>query len=108
MHGAGRAANHEEGVCGANCLRHQILCFCNHGNRIAQIVQWFHAVYIKADTLLTQELGQLRIATASFMTGYVEGNDSFFLEIFKRLINRRFRLSLQIQSIYIIDMIMCI
>ena len=45
---------HKKGIAGAKGLCRQFFCVSDDGNRMAQIIQWFHGIDIDADTLFAQ------------------------------------------------------
>ena len=60
----------------AEGLSGQLLSLLDDGNRVAQVVQRLHGIYIHAHALLPQKGGKLRRSLAPLMPGHVEGDDA--------------------------------
>ena len=69
-------------------LRRQLFRRANNRYRVAQIIQRLHRIHIQPHAFLPQKLHQLRIASSSLMTGYIEGNDPPGPEFLQRLVDR--------------------
>ena len=63
--------------------------FPDHRNRMAQVVQGLHAVYVHAHALLPEEGRQFRVAFAVLVPRYVKGHHPHPAETFQGLIDRR-------------------
>ena len=76
LHCGGGSVHHEKGVFSAEGLSGQLLSLLDDGNRVAQVVQGLHGIYIHAHALFSQKGGKLRRSLAPLMPGHVEGDDA--------------------------------
>ena len=87
LHRAGGAAHHQEGVGRAESVGGQLLCLPDDRDRVAEIVQRFHAVDVHAHALLAQKGRQLGVAPPALVAGHVEGHHPHLPELFQRLVD---------------------
>ena len=87
LHGTGGAAHHQERVGRAEGVRCQVLRLPDHRDRMAQVIQGLHAVYIHANASLSQKCGELRIAPPVLMSRHIKGNHPHLAEPLQCLIN---------------------
>ena len=73
----------------AESFRSHFFRFADNGNRVTEVVQRLHGVYVDADTLLSQQFHQLRISSAPLVAWNIKGYNSIFAEFFQRLIDWR-------------------
>ena len=83
---------------GAKGIGRQFLRFANNRYRMAKIIQRFHGIHINADTALTQQFHQFRVAPAALVPRHVEGDHTLTAEFFQCRINRRFLLTFPVQD----------
>ena len=89
LHAGGRAADHQEGVRRAEGVGGEFLGFAYDAHRVAQVVQRLHGVDVHGHALLAEEAGQLGVAAAALVSGYVKRYNAHFFETFERLFDRR-------------------
>ena len=84
LHGRCGSPHHQKGVSGAEGFGRQALCLGDHGNRMAEVIQRLHGVYINPHTLFSQKPGQFRISSSR----HVKRDHSHTLKTLERLENR--------------------
>ena len=92
LHRAGRAAHHEKSMCSPKCLSCKMFRIANHGDRMAEIIEHLHGVYVNIKAGISKKCCKLRISTTTLMPRDIKGNKAGTLHPLKRLLNRSTRL----------------
>ena len=89
LYRAGGAAHHQKGVRRAKGVGGQFLRFADDRDRVAEVVQRFHAVDVHPHALLAQKGRQFGVAAAVFVARHVKRHHPHAAEIFQRFMDRR-------------------
>ena len=88
LHRGGGSSNHQKSVSSAEGFSGQLFGFPDNRNRMTEVIQRFHGVYVHADAFFAEQRDKFRVSASPLMTGNIEGNNPHFSKIFESLVDR--------------------